>query len=701
MNRIARAAALVILLGAASVAGADSVLIPEHATWKYDTSGTDLGTAWRAVAYDDALWPAGPGPLGYGDAFIATPVPFGPDPNNKWRTTYFRHAFSLGAQPAGQVALKLRSLFDDGFVAYLNGVEIARRSMPGGTITYTTFATGHEAIGYEFQTIPFPVASLIVGTNVLAVEVHQSAANSSDMALDLELTLSKVNRGPYLQIGTPNSVIVRWRTLLATDSRVSYGTDVGSLVSTADVGTVTTEHEVPLTGLSPDTRYFYSIGSTTEIMAGGDSSHTFVTSPVLATEKPTRIWVIGDAGTANSNQRAVKDAFVNYTGARGADFWLMLGDNAYNSGTDVEYQNAVFDMYPEMLRRWVLWPTRGNHEGLYAGVNNDYYDIFTMPSAGQAGGIASGAEAYYSFDYGNIHFICLDSEGSNRSAIGAMMTWLRNDIAATTQDWVIAFWHHPPYSKGSHDSDDPLDSGGRMKDMRDTALPFMDEVGMDLVLTGHSHSYERSFLLDGHYGVSTTLTTPMKVDSGDGRANGDGAYEKLYTETTPHSGAVYVVAGSSGQISGGTLNHPVMITSQNVLGSLVLDVDGWRLDARFLDAAGVVRDSFTILKGTALDVGDGTRPRGPIAIEPGAPNPSANDTRIAFAMPAPGPARVSVLDVRGRRVRGLTEGTRSAGRHELVWDGRDDGGNPVAPGVYFVLLEAGRETWARKLVRLR
>ena len=130
----------------------------------------------------------------------------------------------------------------------------------------------------------------------------------------------------------------------------------------------------------------------------------------------------------------------------------------------------------------------------------------------------SGTEAYYSFDWGNIHFVALDSHDTDRSAPanpasnvcppgvgGAMYQWLCADLAATDQDFIIAFWHHPPYTKGSHDSDNAADSAGIMKEMRERFLPVLDAYGVDLVLTGHSHSYERSVLLHDHYGVSSTL----------------------------------------------------------------------------------------------------------------------------------------------------------------------------------------------------
>ena len=276
----------------------------------------------------------------------------------------------------------------------------------------------------------------------------------------------------------------------------------------------------------------------------------------------------------------------------------MLGDNAYSDGTDIEYQKAVFGVYPMVLKNTVLWTTFGNHDAHTAdsaSQSGPYYDIFTLPKNGEAGGIASGTKAYYSFDYGTIHFICLDSAGSDRSPSGAMLTWLRADLAATKQDWRIAFWHHPPYSKGSHDSD----KESELIQMRQYALPILESYGVDLVLSGHSHSYERSYLLDGHYGKSNTLTSSMIVDPGDGREDGDGAYEKPLG-LAPHAGAVYVVTGSSSHISGGLLNHPVMYLSLNELGSLVLDLNGGRLDAWFLSSTGVVQDYFTMKKNPEI-----------------------------------------------------------------------------------------------------
>ncbi len=422
-----------------------------------------------------------------------------------------------------------------------------------------------------------------------------------------------VTRGPYLQSAAPTSVVVKWRTDVATDSAVGYATVSGTPNSVADV-TATTEHEVTLIGLSADTLYNYTIGTTTAVLAGGDLSfngdgeHFFTTPPVTGTDKSTRIWVIGDSGTATEpahpgEAAAVRDAYKNFTGARGTDVWLMLGDNAYNSGTDAQYQVAVFDTYPQLLRQNPVWSALGNHDGIDIFFNppGAYPQIFTLPTAGESGGLASGSEFFYSFDYGNIHFIALDSSSNNgsRAPGSPMLNWLTADLAATTQDWIIAFWHHPEYSKGSHDSDAEV----VLQEMRENVVPILESGGVDLILSGHSHSYERSFLVDGHHGLASTLTPAMLLNDGDGNPAGDGAYIKPGPAGTPNEGAVHAVVGSSGKTeAGGTLDHPVMYTSQLSLGSLVLDIFGNRLDAAFVDDTGTVQDEFTILK--ALQVVD-------------------------------------------------------------------------------------------------
>jgi hypothetical protein len=478
--------------------------------------------------------------------------------------------------------------------------------------------------------------------------------------LTAEIAHAQVSRGPYLQNGSATAVSVRWRTSTANNSRVRYGTTQGSLTSFVDNATSTVEHEVRLTGLSANTRYYYSVGTTTATLAGNDANHFFVTAPTPGTTKATRIWVLGDAGTGNSSQAAVRDAYYTFTGTRHTDLWLMLGDNAYSTSTDAEMQSKLFNIYPTMLRKSVFFATRGNHESATgAGGVPYHYLALTNPTAGEAGGTSSGTEAYFSFDYANIHFVCLDSFGSSRSSTGAMANWLRNDLAANTRTWTVAFWHHPPYTKGSHNSD----TESQLIEMRQNILPILEGEGVDLVLTGHSHSYERSFLIDGHYGLSSTFTSAMKIDGGNGRESGTGAYQKPSLTPVAHQGAVYVVAGSSGQASGGSLNHPAMFVSLNQLGSMVLDVDGARLDARFIRETGAIADSFTMLKSADATP---TAPTGLVATAGNtqvtlawnaAANAATYNVKRSTTSGGPYTLRQTGLTVRNFTDTGLTNGT--------------------------------------------
>ena len=411
-------------------------------------------------------------------------------------------------------------------------------------------------------------------------------------------TYPRIVRGPYLQQGTESSIIIRWATDAPIQGRVQYGIACDKLSATVTETTMTCDHKLQINGLEPNKKYYYSIGTETEVLEGGTEDYFFVTAPPkdVAPEQvqPIRIWVIGDAGRGDNIAAQVRDGYLKFTGTRHTDLWLMLGDNAYETGSWEEYQRGVFDMYPQFLRSSVLWTAFGNHDAASANSQQQtgpYYELFSPPTCGEAGGVPSGTAAYYSFDYGNIHFICLDSYDSDRSFAGAMLPWLARDLAASNKDWNIAFWHHPPYTKGSHDSDFETE----LMDMRQRVVPLLEYKGVDLVLGGHSHSYERSYLIAGHYGSSSSFTADMKKDGGSGREDESGPYQKQ--SATPNAGTVYIVAGTSA-LADRVFPHPAMYTSLSIPGSLVLDVDGKRLDAKFIDERGEVKDYFTLKKIT-------------------------------------------------------------------------------------------------------
>lgn len=163
----------------------------EATRWRYLDDGSNPGATWRSRTFDDTAWKSGPAQLGYGDGDEATEVGSGPSANDRFITTYFRHAFTVDT-PQNITALNLQLMVDDGAVVYLNGEEVVRQNLPSGEITHQTPAGSSigGAAESQFTSHSIPTTALVAGTNVIAVEVHQVAANSSDISFDLSLVAS-------------------------------------------------------------------------------------------------------------------------------------------------------------------------------------------------------------------------------------------------------------------------------------------------------------------------------------------------------------------------------------------------------------------------------------------------------------------------------------------------------------------------------
>jgi acid phosphatase type 7 len=419
---------------------------------------------------------------------------------------------------------------------------------------------------------------------------------------------TNVVRGPYLQVGTSTSIIIKWNTSVPTDSQVKFGLAVGAYSNKVENLALTSAHELVLNNLLPNTKYYYTIGSTQAILHG-DGANYFTTYPTQTADRKLRFWVTGDCGNNSDNQRQVRDQYLSYTGNEATDGWLLLGDNAYFSGLLTEYDDNFFSQYQgNIMKRTVLWPAPGNHDyandaALQTSKLVPYYDLFTIPSQAEAGGIASQSKSYYSYNIGNTHFISLDSYGieemSHRlyDTISAQVAWLKKDLDANQQTWTIVYWHHPPYTKGSHNSD----GEDELMKIRENLLKILERGKVDLVMCGHSHSYERSKLLKGHYDFSTTFdAVTMNKSTSSAQYNGT-------TDSCPYikhadrngEGIVYVVAGSAGQLGGTVFGfpHPAMHYSNRANGgSLILEIEQDRLDVKWLCADGLIRDSFTMMK---------------------------------------------------------------------------------------------------------
>ena len=405
-------------------------------------------------------------------------------------------------------------------------------------------------------------------------------------------------RAPYLQMPAPDAVTLRWQAPGAVQARVRYGASPEQLEQHSETQTAAEQHEVRLNGLKADTRYYYAIDHNGQQVYGGEE-YFFRTAPATGIARPIRLWVIGDPGYAGERRQRVRRSAFNWMAEQPRpgnlpqlDVWLTTGDNAYTSGSNTQFQEEFFSPLADLLRHQPIWPAYGNHDDR----RRAFFKIFSLPQNAEAGGLASGTEHYYSFDYANLHVIMLDSQASDLDKNSAMLKWLKADLAATRQPWRIAVLHHPPYTQGGHNSDSKSDSDGRMFEIRRNILPLLEQGGVQLVLSGHSHVYERSYPLRCHYGTSDTIEDTMILD----RQTGEGV---VYSSR----GTVYAVVGSSSKLDHGPLEHPAMAVSMASLGSLIVDIAGDRMTARFIDDQGKLRDAFVIRRepGEAANPSDG------------------------------------------------------------------------------------------------
>ncbi len=450
------------------------------------------------------------------------------------------------------------------------------------------------------------------------------------------LQAQTLTRGPYLQTGKQDSITIRWRTNVVSNSKVTWGP--AYIVSpgvypnslTQDVATPVTEHIVRIGGLSADTKYWYTIGTTTVVLQQTNTNY-FLTLPPANTTRKLRFLAIGDCGNNSTNQANTKNAFLSYIGANDIDGMLTIGDNAYNTGTDAEFQTNFFDVYKnDLLRNIKLYTAPGNHDYGNSMANNGktgstpansmpYHLNFTNPMGGEMGGVASGVKNYYSYNIGDVHFISLDSYGNDAGlmgdTLGTQTLWLKNDLAANTKRWTIAYFHHPPYTKTSHSSD--YNGGAGELDLvaiREKFVRILERNGVDLILCGHAHGYERSYLLKNFYNnyasplddaafvaASHSATGNLQNAKYDGTAL---SCPYTYNSGKFNHGSIYIVAGSAGQIGGAAAGYPqnCMYYSNNTNGGcLYFEIDSNRMDVKFISyttgpLTPLVRDQYTIFK---------------------------------------------------------------------------------------------------------
>jgi PKD repeat protein len=356
-------------------------------------------------------------------------------------------------------------------------------------------------------------------------------------------------RGPYVQNTTTSSVVLVWQHSPAAAAVLEYGTtrDYGLSVRTpAD-----TLHAVPLGGLAAGTRYWYRIRVDTQQLAGGDD-FWFETAPDSG---GVRALFFGDSGKGNAIQMAVARRIA----AQDVDLVMHTGDLVYSSGQEKYYNSRFFLPYAEILRHAPFFPTPGNHD-LVTLSGKAYFDNFYLP-------LGYNGENTYSFDWGDAHFVSVNSNGLSQ----AVADWVAADLAASGKRWKIVYFHHAVYSCGYHGSNGTV---------RSLLVPVFEARGVDVVFEGHDHDYQRTY--------------PMLADTPQPQA-GDPDY------VNP-AGPIYIVTGGGAECRVTSSACSFTKVALSISHCTRVQVAGDLCDIEAVDSTGTRIDRLSIRKTSAPEV---------------------------------------------------------------------------------------------------
>lgn len=356
-----------------------------------------------------------------------------------------------------------------------------------------------------------------------------------------------LTRGPYLQQVTTSSAIVVWRTSVAAACTLTATAEgVAPVTSVTPAGT---QHAATLTGMAADRRYEYTIRSAGDVASG--PSYFIQTAPLPGTNATQRFLVWGDSGNGTATQMAVAAAMA----ADVADFALVVGDIVYSSGQPQNYDPRYFTPYKSMLRHLPAWAVLGNHD---AATESSFFDAWYLPV-----NPLDGSERYYSFDWGDIHFVALNS---NQPFTPALLAWLAADLDASSRRWKMVFFHHTMYSCGS--------IHGTSTSLVNALGPVFEAHGVDLAFYGHDHHFERTFPMRNKVAVNAAMDP----------------------DYTNPGAPIYVISGAAGEsraASGSCLHTARAIATPSYVRASVTG-DLFTMEA--VGADGLVLDRMTLSK---------------------------------------------------------------------------------------------------------
>lgn len=376
---------------------------------------------------------------------------------------------------------------------------------------------------------------------------------------------TSLSRWPYLESATQTSVRIAWTTTSGGRGVVRYAADpagtwteaeaVAEMFPTARTGQAAdyVAFDATLAALTPNSAYCYEIVEDGVVLARNLRFDTAWDGAA----RPVRMLVLGDSGSGSADQLAVRDAFMTNE----YDIFLHMGDMAYGSGEFTEFEANFFEPYQDLMHRVPVFPTMGNHE-YKTDAGQPYLDVYHLFEAALR---AEENERYYSFDYANIHFTSLDSNDARLIPIYVsgdrsdddMFDWLVDDIGGSDAEWKIVFMHHPFYSSSSR--------GIRGANV-ERFLSVLEDLGVDLILAGHDHHYERTVpLLDGCTAVEPAGITQI-IAGGSGAGLRDVTLGQWFTAGIHNTDYTY----------------------------LSLEVHGCRLRGQALDTMNTVVDEFEL-----------------------------------------------------------------------------------------------------------
>lgn len=401
-------------------------------------------------------------------------------------------------------------------------------------------------------------------------------------------------REPYVQLVTDTSATLVWVSREPGPAHVRVG-GIDVPASTTAYAAASTaldydvhQHEAVVTGLAPATTYPY------DVFVGGVDANAapdaFRTAPPRGSGS-VRFVIFGDSGTGSAAQQAIAARLEADT----FDLAGHAGDVAYGIGngtgdaSHATYLSWFFGIYRTWLRRTPFLPSPGNHDTRESNAwGRAYLDVFVLPADAGAGPYPDHAERYYSYDYGPVHFVVLDTERalSDAGRRAEQLRWLEADLQATTQPWKVAYFHRSPFSSGEHGPD---------PDIQAWFGSLFERYGVQLVMSGHEHGYER--------------TVPWRLSE-------DPAHQAVtYVVTGGGGGPLYTMGRSDWTAASASRHHYVRTTIAGCTAQIdAIDATGTIFDAHTLDRCAQATDAVAPTV-SFISPGDGATVSGPTTIE--------------------------------------------------------------------------------------